>query len=166
MASPIRRAAAYIVTTLGFVMTAPSAAAQSSSYPDIGSFTVANNEIYRAVDEEGVWLTTPLGLRCAIGDSGSYGCSGALPGVATGDNEVAWFVGDAYPRLYATTEPRFDSGASQSILVSKKVIAYHGSRCAVTRESAIYCIHGDDPNSQLMVTSGSVLRGADATPSS
>jgi hypothetical protein len=35
----------------------------------------------------------------------------------------------------------------------------------VNRESAVYCIHGDDPNSQLMVTTAMTWRGSDATPS-
>ncbi|MCX2930682.1 hypothetical protein ORI20_10365 [Mycobacterium sp. CVI_P3] len=159
------RAIIVLLIALSLAAT-PPAGAQAVGYPDIGDYRPVNNEIYRVVDAEGVWLTTPLGLHCAIDDSGSFGCSGALPGVPAGDNEIAWFVGDPYPRLYATDQPRFDSGAQQSILVGKTVIDYHGARCAVTSESAIYCIHGDNPNSQLMVTSARVFRGADASPSS
>ncbi|BBY62677.1 hypothetical protein [Mycolicibacterium helvum] len=166
MASTQQRVVVGLLTVLGLAVTAPPVSAQAAVYPDIDNYTAVNNEIYRVPDEEGVWLTTPLGIHCAIDDSGSYGCSGALPGGAAGDNEVAWFVGDPYPRLYATAQPRFVSGAGQSILNGEHVIDYHGARCAVTRESGIYCVHGDDPNSQLMVTSARVLRGPDATPSS
>lgn len=152
---------------LGALLTVTPAAADARVYPDTAGYeSVSSREIYRVVDEDGVWFTTPLGLRCGIEDDGSYGCSGQLPGVPPGDNEVAWFVGDPSPRLYSTEQQRFSSDAGQTILLGRSYIEYRGSRCSVTRESAIYCIHGDDPSSQILVTSATVFRGAEGLPSS
>jgi hypothetical protein len=135
-------------------------------YPDTAKYQpVSNIFTYIVTDRDGLWFTTPEGLYCGIEDDGSYGCSGDLPGAPPGENEVAWFVGDPSPRLYHTDEPRFHSGTRQTILVGATYLDYRGSRCAVNRESAVYCIHGDDPNSQLMVTTGMTWRGSDATPS-
>jgi hypothetical protein len=155
------------ICTFVLIFTAAPATAILSVYPDTSKFdSVSSREIFRVVDEDGVWFTSPLGVPCAIEDDGSYGCSGILPGVRAGENEIAWFVGDPFPRVYATNQPRFDSGAGQTILLGRTYIEYRGSRCGTTRESWIYCIHGDDPNSQLLVTSTSVFRGADGVPGS
>ncbi|BBY55797.1 hypothetical protein MKOR_30480 [Mycolicibacillus koreensis] len=143
------------------VHAAPSVARPSPSpYPDIAGYDRdARLEKYAVTNKDGVWVTTPLGLRCAIEITGSFGCSGALHGVQSGVNEVAWFIGDPLPRLYRTDMPRFDSGLSQTILSAGRYIEYRGSRCAVTHDSAIYCIHTADPNSQIMVSAGALVRG-------
>ncbi|SPX87976.1 Uncharacterised protein [Mycobacteroides abscessus] len=145
---------------VGLIQVTPIAAADTSVYPDTSSYrSVPSREIYRVVDEDGVWFTSALGLPCSIKDDGSFGCSGKMAGVRAGENEAAWFSGDASPRLYATAHPQFDSGAGQTLLLGLTYIEYRGSRCSATRESSIYCIHADDPNSQLLVTSTNVLRG-------
>jgi hypothetical protein len=154
-----------LLAAVGLFGAAAPGFARAQAYPDTADYSaVSSREIYRVVDEDGVWLTTPLGLRCAIEEDGSYGCSAQLPGVPPGDDEVAWFLGDAFPRLYAAEQPRFSSAAGQTILTGLSYLEYRGSRCSVTRESAFYCIHGDDPNSQLMITSAAVFRGPDARP--
>jgi hypothetical protein len=159
------RAIAGLAGALGAVLAVVPAAADPGVYPDTADYTsVSSREIYRAVDEDGVWLTTPLGLRCSIEDDGSYGCSGQLPGVPPGDNEVAWFLGDPFPRLYSAEQQRFSSEGGQLLVLGRTFLEYRGTRCSVTRESAIYCIHGDDPSSQIMVTSAAVFRGADGLP--
>lgn len=139
--------------------------ALASPYPDMSAYeSVSSNWIYRVVNEDGVWWTTPVGMRCHIDDEGSYGCSGRLPGVPAGENEVAWFAGDPFPRLYRTEEAKFSSREAQNVLHESTFIAYRGSRCATTRDSGVYCIHGDDPNSQLLITNSAVFRGAEAHP--
>ena len=159
----------FAVPVLAFVILtfAPQALAAPAHapYPDVSHYKIANSQLFRVTDEAGVWFTTPLGVRCAIEDDASYGCSGELPGAPPGENEIAWFVGDPFPRLYHAEVPRFSSDAGQTIAFESTYIDYRGSRCAVTRESAVYCIHGDDPNSQLMVTSGMTFRGSAAVPS-
>lgn len=163
------RLTGYVGTALvaiGMSVPAPAAAA-SSPYPDIAGYQHETNlETFKVTDERGVWLTTPVGLRCGIDEDGSYGCSGNLPGAPPGDNEVAWFVGDPFPRLYQTDQPRFDSGVTQTLLNGLHDVRFRDSTCAVNKESEIYCIHGNDPNSQLMVTNNMVFRGSEATPSS
>jgi hypothetical protein len=156
------------VATIGIGVAAPAHAAPAAGpYPDITQYErVVNLEKFKVTDEDGIWLTTPVGLYCGIGGDGSYGCTGNLPGAPPGENEVGWFPGDPSPRLYHTDEPRFASGTRQTILNGLTYVEYRGSRCAVTRESGIYCIHGDDPSSQIMVTTGMTWRGSDATPSS
>lgn len=158
------------VAAIGIVGLAPAmpiAGAEASVYPDTSDYqAVSSREIYRVVDEDGVWFTSALGVRCGIKDDGSFGCAGPLPGAPAGENEVAWFSGDPFPRLYATAQPQFDSGAGQGILLGLTYIEYRGSRCSASRESSIYCVHGADPNSQLLVTSSNVFRGADGLPSS
>jgi len=150
---------------IGVGLAAP-AAAVGAPYPDTTHYTrVSDLEKYKVVDEDGIWFTTPLGLTCGIGDDGSYGCSGVLPGAPFGDNEVGWFPGDSFPRLYHADELRFNSGRSQAILIGEAYVDYRGSRCAVSSDSLVYCIHGDDPNSQLAVNSSMTWRGADAEPS-
>lgn len=148
--------------TVTFSATA-SAAPTIGPYPDTTQYRVDDDLTkYHVTDKEGLWFTTPLGLYCGINEDGSYGCSGQLPGVSAGLNEVAWFRDDPFPRLYQTDQPRFNSGAGQSILNGQTYIDYRGSRCAVTFESAVYCIHGTDPNSQIMVSSGMTYRGPQA----
>ena len=145
---------------------APSSSAQSV-YPDISQFQSAGSLTkFRAIDRDGLWLKTGVGLTCAIGDDGSYGCSGQLPGTQPGDNEVGWFPGDPFPGLYSTEEPRFDSGASQTIMPGRTVLRYHGSTCAVTYDQAFYCINGADLDSQILVTAEMTFRGRDAVPAS
>jgi hypothetical protein len=152
---------------VGVGAAAPATAVPTESpYPDITSYErVVRLEKFTVTDEEGIWFTTPVGQYCGIGEDGSYGCSGDLPGAPPGENEVAWFPGDPFPRLYHTDEPRFASGTGQSIIHGRTYVEYRGSRCGVTMDSAIYCVHGDDPNSQIMVTTGMTLRGPDAAPS-
>jgi hypothetical protein len=156
------------VATIGMGAAAPASAVPAQSpFPDTTHYErVVDIEQFKVTDEEGIWFTTPVGLYCGIGDDGSYGCSGDLPGAPSGENEVGWFPGDPFPRLYHTDEPRFASGRRQSILAGQTYVEYRGSRCAVTMESGIYCMHGDDRNSQIMVTSGMTWRGSDAIPSS
>ena len=145
--------------------SAPASATPAQpSYPDISQYQrIANLENFRLTDQPGRWFVTPVALHCAIEDDGSYGCSGDLRGAPAGENEVGWFAGDPSPRLYHTDEPRFGSG--RAILTAKKYIEYRGTRCAVTDEGAAYCIHGTDPNSQIMVTWDTLLRGSNAAPS-
>lgn len=151
---------------VGLASAMPIAEADVTVYPDTSDYqSVSSREIYRVVDEDGVWFTSALGVHCGIKDDGSFGCAGALPGVRAAENEVAWFSGDPFPRLYATVQPQFDSGAGQTILLGLTYIEYRGSRCSASRESSIYCIHGNDRNSQLLVTSANVFRGADGLPS-
>jgi len=157
--------AATLTAVTAFASPAHASPAQSP-YPDTSQYRpVSSNWIYRVVDEDGVWFTSPVGLHCGIGDDGSYGCSGNLPGTPSGDNEVAWLLGDPFPRLYHTEKPRFASPAAQTILLERTYIQYRGSRCAV-RDSGVYCIHGTDPDSQLMVTTSMTWRGAAALASS
>jgi len=151
---------------VGMALATP-ALATPSPYPNLDGYQRESNlEPFRVIDQRGVWLTTPMGLRCGIDDDGSYGCSGTLPGAPPGDNEVAWFVGDPFPRQYHTDQPRFDSGVTQNLLIGLSYVQFRGSTCAVTKESGIYCSHENDPNSQLMVTNEMTFRGGDATPSS
>ncbi|EHB58509.1 hypothetical protein MycrhDRAFT_0945 [Mycolicibacterium rhodesiae JS60] len=163
-----RRSTGVLTLAMGMMMSLTSHASADPTqyrYPDTSGYQpVLSVWIYKATDESGVWMTTPLGIRCAIEDDGSYGCSGPLAGVPAGENEVAWFAGDPYPRLYRTDTPRFSANQGQAIVSESTFIDYHGSRCAVTYESAVYCKHNNDPNSQMMVTSATVLRGADASP--
>lgn len=169
MAERTSRAAA-TVRTVGLLAAALALAypgnAAPAPYPDTAGYRpVSDIQNFTVIDETGVWLTTPLGLRCGIDDDGGYGCSGDLPG-AGGGTEVAWFPGDPFPRLYPVPDGtfRFSSGAAQSILPRKTYISYRGSRCAVTEDSGIYCIHAGDPDSQIMVSSTAVYRGANALP--
>jgi hypothetical protein len=153
---------------VGVGAAAPASAVPTQNpYPDITQFErVVDLEKFKVTDKEGIWFSTPVGQYCGIGDDGGYGCSGVLPGAPPGVNEVAWFPGDPFPRLYHTDEPRFASGAGQSIINHRTFVEFRGSRCGVTENSAIYCMHGDDPNSQIMVTTGMTWRGPDAAPSS
>jgi hypothetical protein len=168
--SPIWRLLAGLLAgiAVGMGAAAPAAAVPTERpYPDITQFKrVVDLEKFKVTDKEGIWFSTPVGQYCGIGDDGSYGCSGDLPGAPPGENEVAWFPGDPFPRLYHTDEPRFSSGSGQSIINLRTYVEYRGSRCGVNQNSAIYCMHGDDPNSQIMVTTGMTWRGPDAAPSS
>jgi hypothetical protein len=156
------------VAAIGIGAAAPASAVPAQSpYPDITQYErVVDLEKFKVIDADGIWFTTPVGQYCGIGEDGSYGCSGNLPGAPPGENEVGWFPGDPIPRLYHTDEPRFASGTRQMILVGQTYVEYRGSRCAVTKESGVYCIHGDESNSQTMVTSYMTWRGSDAIPSS
>ena len=148
-------------------VTAPTAAASGTSYPDTTSYRSAGSlQMFQAVGREGVWFTTGMGLKCRIDEDGSYGCSGDLPGVLAGENEIGWFPGDAFPRQYHTDEPRFDSGASQQIVSGETFVKYRGSMCAATAEAMVYCINGDNPDSQLMVGWHTTYRGRNALPAS
>lgn len=152
-------AAATVVAALNAVPTV--AASPDVSYPDItGYVRDLRLEKYSVADKDGIWFTTPFGLRCAIETSGAFGCSGTLPGVQPENNEIGWFPHDPLPRLYHSDMPRFDSGTPQTIVVGNHYLEYHGSRCAITHDSAIYCIHSDHPNSQIMVSGTTVLAGA------
>ncbi len=139
---------------IGVGAAAPASAVPAQGpYPDITQYQrVIDLETYRVTARDGIWFTTPEGLYCGMQEDGSYGCSGDLPGAPPDENEVAWFPGDPFPRFYHADKPRFNSGARQTILVGQSYLYYRGSRCAVNRESAVYCIHGNDTNSQLMVT--------------
>jgi hypothetical protein len=148
------------------ILGAPDALAQSP-YPDIKAYRDAGSlEKFKLYTSDGVWFTTPLGLYCSIGDDSSFGCSGAIPGTLAGENEVAWFPGDPFPRLYYTDDPRFNSGLNQQLLASSTKLTYRGTTCGITVESAVYCINGDDPNSQVMVKSHMTYRGADGLAAS
>lgn len=153
---------------IGMGVAAPASAVPAQSpYPDITQYQrVTDLEKFKVVDRDGIWFTTLVGLYCGLGEDGSYGCSGDLPGAPAGANEVGWFPGEPFPRLYHADKPRFASGTRQMILVAQTYVEYRGSRCAVTHDSGIYCMHGDDRNSQIMVTTGMTWRGSDATPSS
>ncbi|MDA4109122.1 hypothetical protein [Mycolicibacterium holsaticum] len=141
-----------------------SASPTAGAYPEIDGYQPASDiQNYKVVGKTGVWFTSPLGVRCAIEDDGSYGCSGDLPGAPPGSNEVAWFVGDPFPRIYHAEAPRFSAPSAHMLLTRLTAISYRGSTCAVTAESTVYCIHGDNPDSQLMVTTTAPLRGRDAT---
>jgi len=129
------------IAAIGMGAAVPASAVPAQSpFPDTTHYErVVDVEQFKVTDEEGIWF---------------------------GENEVGWFPGDPFPRLYHTDEPRFASGRRQSILAGQTYVEYRGSRCAVTMESGIYCVHGDDRNSQIMVTTGMTWRGSDAIPSS
>lgn len=141
------------------------ASADASPYPDTSGYNgVGGLEKYRVINREGRWFSTPAGFRCAIMDDGSAGCSGALPGAGPGNNEIAWFAGDPFPRLYHTDEVKFDYGRVQTLIRGREKLTYRGTTCAVPMESGVYCIHGSDPNSQFMVTNYMTYRGPQALP--
>ncbi len=124
------------------------------SYPNISDYqSVGALERFRLVNRDGVWFTSPLGLHCGIADDGGYGCFGTIPGVEHNQNEIAWSPGDPVPILRHVEESKFDSGRPQTtILILESVLSYRGSRCAVTVEGAVYCINGENADSQLMVS--------------
>lgn len=155
-------------TIVGMTLAGTASAVPSENrYPDTSTYQSGGRlEKFTVVNEAGIWFTSPTGLRCAIGDDSSYGCSGLLPGVPPDQNEVGWFPGDSFPRQYHADEPRFDSGVKQTLLPAETFLVYRGTRCAVTKDSGVYCIHGGDSNSQTLVTTGMTYRGADALPSS
>lgn len=160
--SGIASAAALIIVAGG--VAAPDAVAQNP-YPDIDQYHDAGSlEKFKLYAAEGIWFTTPLGLYCGIGEDSSFGCAGKLPGAPAGENEVAWFPGDPFPRLYQSDQPRFNSGLNQQLLTAYTVLSYRGIKCAITMESGVYCISRDDLNSQIMITSGMTYRGADGLP--
>src|SRR5882757_3596724 len=103
---------------IGVGIAAPASAVPAQSpYPDTTQYKrVVDFEKFKVTDEDGIWFTTLTGLYCGIGEDGSYGCSGDLPGAPSGENEVGWFPGDPFPRLYHTDEPRFASGSRQTVL--------------------------------------------------
>jgi hypothetical protein len=113
---------------------------------------------FTVTDEEGIWFARRW-PTCGIGEDG---VTAARRSADPGENEVAWFPAIRFPRL--PREPRFASSTGQSIIHGRTYVEYRGSRCGVTMDSAIYCVHGDDPNSQIMVTTGMTLRGPDAAP--
>lgn len=155
-----------VALTAGCVclFTGPTATAQSV-YPDLAGYTPAKSLVkYQVTDRDGVWFSTGVGQICAIGDDGSYGCSGRLAGAPAGENEVAWFPGDPFPRLYNTGQPRFDSGAEQTVLVFGTLLEYRGSTCAVNYDHSAYCIHGTDLDSQMLVGAEMTFRGRNAQP--
>jgi hypothetical protein len=116
------------------VVAAPKAAAQST-YPDISKYRDAGSlEKFKVYTGDGIWFSTPLGLYCSIGDDSSFGCSGKLAGTPAGENEVAWFPGDPFPRLYYTDAPRFNSGLNQQLLAAFTVVSYRGTRCGINME--------------------------------
>jgi hypothetical protein len=158
-------AAAIAIATVATVIAAPPAVAQSP-YPDISGYgDVGGLQKFMAIDKLGVWFTTPVGRRCAIGDDGSFGCAGhPIPGAQHDENEVAWFPGDSLARVYRTDEPRFDSGTRQQLIQGRRVLSYRGSTCAVTVVGTVYCISGDNADSQMMVTERMTYRGRDAVP--
>lgn len=151
-------------TTAASIVIAPDAAAQTP-YPNISSYTSSGSlEKFKVVNGDGVWFTTPVGLHCGIGDDARYGCSGSLPGAPSDTNEIGWFPGDSFPRLYRTDEPKFASGRGQTVLGGGTILAYRGSKCALTYDAAVYCINGDNPDSQIMVTPSKTYRGREAAP--
>lgn len=154
---------AYTATTA--TVAAPQAAAQTP-YPDTTQYVNAGSlQKFKVVDKDGVWFTTPIGLRCGIGADGSYGCSGPLPGAPPDKNEIGWFPEDPFPRLYHTDEPKFDSGIKQNVLRVRTVLVYRGSECAITDDIGVYCINGANPDSQILVNPSMTYRGSSAQPS-
>jgi len=149
------------VTTL----IAVPAAAAPSPYPDIANYEgVGGLQKFTVVDRDGLWFASPIGQRCGIGDDGSYGCSGPIPGMQQGENEIAWLPGDPGPRVYHADKPRFDSGTRQQIITVKHRMTYRGSTCAVTVVGTVYCIHGENADSQLMLTAKAAYVGSQASP--
>jgi hypothetical protein len=147
--------------------TAYPATATVSHYPDLTTYkTIERLERFRVIGEDGAWFVTPLGLECAILEDATYGCSGTLAGAPNGENEIGWFHGDSLPRLYHTDDPKFDSGARQGLLPPTSFFTYRGSRCASTLEGAVYCINGENADSQLMVSGDMTFRGSQALPAS
>jgi hypothetical protein len=154
------------VTLASSLIATPSAVAQES-YPDISSFKpvrTSDIQMYTQLNEYGMWFATPNGLNCAIGEDGSFGCSGVLPGAQHGENEIGWFPGDSSPRLYHTDEPKFIAGRPQQILPGQRFLTYRGVTCAVTRANRVYCFRADDLNTQFMVGNYMSWRGSQAQP--
>lgn len=153
-----------LVALATVVVAAPSALAQQG-YPDVSQYNAPSSLAkYRTTDRDGLWFSTGVGLICAIGDDGSYGCSDKVPGAPAGSNEVGWFPGDSFPRLYHTDRPTFDSGAEQTLINGRIAVKYHGSTCAVTEDQGVYCINGNNRNSQILVTAEMTFRGPNAQP--
>lgn len=149
---PRRLLASLVVWCAAMVILDVPAAASPVAYPDITNYDDAGRlQKFLVADRDGVWFATPTGMLCGIGDDGSYGCSGPIPGTKHDWNEIGWLPGDHTPRAYHTDEPRFDSGVRQHILTAGSRLSYRGSTCAVTDEGRVYCIHGDDADSQMLL---------------
>jgi hypothetical protein len=137
------------------------AAAAPSPYPDAADYeSVGGLKRFNVVNEYGVYFATPVGKRCAILDDGSYGCSGDIPGAQHGENEIGWSPGDSIAHLYRTDNPKFQKRPQQSIIVPKSFITYRGSTCSIDEEGSVYCINGDNADSQLLVTAFKTLGGS------
>lgn len=163
------------LTVIAHVVAAPATA--QTPYPDINAppseyahippykhIPSSWMEMYRVVDRTGMWFTGANGIDCGIGDDSSFGCSGTIPGAPHGENEIAWFPGDALPRLYHTDKPRFASGKRQQVLTQFQILTYRGSTCAISQEARVYCFHEGVPNSQFMVGNLMAYRGSQALP--
>ncbi|MEZ0365010.1 hypothetical protein ACAG26_15110 [Mycobacterium sp. pUA109] len=155
-----------IAWSLTSVVIPAQATADPIAYPDITGYEGAGGlQKFLVADRDGVWFATPTGMLCGIGDDGSYGCSGQIPGANHYENEIGWFPGHSAPRAYHADEPRFDSGVRQHILTTEHRLFYRGSTCAVTLEGRLYCIHGDDAASQmLLITNKGTYVGGHGDP--
>lgn len=140
----------------GITAATANADSEGDSETNIAQFKpVSSLRWYVIAGSSGVWFRSPLGVDCGIGDDGSFGCAGPLPGVPAGINEISWFPGDYAPRLRESAKPRFYSGHPGMILTGETYIAYQGSICAVTIDGGVYCARGDRENIHFLITSSS-----------
>jgi hypothetical protein len=99
-------------------------------------------------NSSGVWFLSPTGLNCGIWTWGSFGCTGDIPGLPSGERHIAWFNGNRSVHHGWTAAMQFPGGQAQRLLPPGSYVNYATpgageTTCAVTPEGNTYCAHGE-----------------------
>ncbi len=147
--APSRHWPAAIIAAIGLILgTAVPAQADPppSPFPDLDDVTAWYDERdaveFLLPDRPGVWFLTPTGLNCGIWVWGSFGCTGAIPGLPPGDDHIAWFNGNRAVHHGWTAAIQFPAGRAVHTLGPRSYVTYESTTCAITPEGDTFCGHG------------------------
>ena len=140
---------AAIIAVIGLIFGVESPAHAEPAltpFPDLDDVTAWYDEREAAEfvlpDRPGVWFLTPTGLNCGIWVWGSFGCTGAIPGLPPGESHIAWFNGNRAVHHGWTAAIQFPDGRAVRMLETRSYVTYESTTCAVTPEGDTFCGHG------------------------
>lgn len=148
-----------LAATAAALVGAPGVAAadpEAPALPNVNSYAPVKTSDYAVMDNNWYAFSTPGGLTCVLQRSGSYGCSGPMPGAPNGANLVSG--GPSAPSFANADRPVFDVVGGAKPLPPNSRLSYQTVSCG-TDGVLTSCVDGRNQAGFVISPSGSFVVG-------
>ena len=133
-----------VVASAALAWADPDPAPVPPPLPNVNAYAPISPVAYSVMGGNWYAFAGPAGVTCVINKtSGSYGCSGALPGAPEGANLVS--AGPVGPPSFASTgQPIFGAAGEVKALPPNTRVSFREISCGVDGTGAVACVNGHD----------------------
>jgi hypothetical protein len=133
----------------------PMPAPQPPPPPNVNALAPVKLSDYAVMNNSWYAFTTPDGLTCALQRSGSYGCSGPMPGAPEGANIVSGSMGGV-PGFASAPGPVFAAGGAAKPLPAGSRISFQSVSCG-NDGAATTCVDSRSQSGFVISPAGSFI---------